>query len=505
MSKQVNRRDFLKAAGAAAGAAAVPEWMWAGRKRKPNVIVLYIDDLNFDSLSCYGGKTPTPNIDKLAKEGMKFHNGYVSSAVCTPSRFSVLTGLYASRARALKKDFPKETPAKIAFNTYLVDGDQTLPMFLQNSGYATGMVGKWHLGGYWGGKISAHEDPFNPITSREMRRMQRGLAEVVKTRGFDYAASLYLNNPSNMPIPTKSKFHNMEWLVAGAREFIEENKDMPFFLHFSTTLPHAPGGWPSLEADPRITPGGILKEAPQAGMAPREEIIKRTKDSGSSDWKAPGIVWLDEGIGALMSKLDELKLSDDTAIILISDNQDPRGKMTCYDAARVPYIVRWPGVVKAGSENNSLVSNLDVLPTVLEMAGAELPQGQPADGVSIVPLLKGEKYQRDDLMLEVNYTRAVVDKDGWKYVAVRVPDELRKKHGAKVTQGGEAPDKVFLKQDEQFPGYYDPDQLYNLKEDPQEQVNLAGDNKHAKVLARLKKRMGEYAADLPHAFGEFKN
>jgi len=141
----------------------------------------------------------------------------------------------------------------------------------------------------------------------------------------------------------------------------------------------------------------------------------------------------------------------------------------------------------------------------MEIAGAELPQGQQADGMSFLPLLRGKKYQRQDLMLEVNYTRAVVDKDGWKYIAVRVPEQLKQQHGPKTTQSGEAPDKVFLKQDQQFPGYFDPDQLYNLKEDPQEQVNLASDKKYAKRLAALKRRMGEYAADLPHAFGEFKN
>jgi len=218
-----------------------------------------------------------------------------------------------------------------------------------------------------------------------------------------------------------------------------------------------------------------------------------------------------------LKKLDDLGLADNTLVILASDHGSERGKMTCYESGtKAPCMVRWPGKIEPGQENNELVSNVDIAATIFDICGVNPSQGSHIDGVSLMPVLKGQKVRlHDSLYLEVVYARGVVT-DDFKYIAVRFPEDVEKqitpenrrefnqegaRFSSKSITGKLA---VRYNADKDFPGYFDDDQLYDLRNDPMEQVNLAGDEKYAGKLNEMKEKLREYSKNLPHAFGEFK-
>jgi arylsulfatase A-like enzyme len=283
----------------------------------------------------------------------------------------------------------------------------------------------------------------------------------------------------------------------------------------STTLPHAPAALKSLQADPRVTPAGLLDEhlnvqPSHADVLRRaEEAGYRTDDSRKSRWAAQA--WIDDGVGAVLQKLSELNLSDRTMVMYASDN-GTRGKMTCYGDA-VPCIIRWSGA-HGGRVSDELVSNIDFAPTMYELCGVTPPAGVPMDGRSLLPLLtQSSAAWRDSLYLEITYTRAVMTKD-WKYVAIRYPASIQQQitpenrrefsqEGTRISAGSRTNEHVRYHADKDFPGYYDADQLYDLRNDPMEQKNLALDPRYGDALKIMKQKMVEYSKNLPHRFGEF--
>jgi arylsulfatase A-like enzyme len=475
--------------------AAIPILIGAGCNEvnmKPNVVIIYTDDHNFEHIGVYGGNVLTPNIDRIANNGARFNRFYVSSPVCTPSRYSLMTGRYAVRSKILRKKQSTDQPAFLRWNTFLSREEKTAAHLFREAGYVTGMVGKYHLGGefgYIGGNESYDDPAVRDTISAIYRKWQQNVKDVA---GFDYVESLYGNNLHIIGVPLNMQYHNM---------------DEPFFLYLAPTLPHVPGPLESLKADPRVTAAGML-EAPITGVqASRESVFERTRAAGIDDENAP-MTWLDDGIGAVLERLEQYDLMENTIIVFASDHQSPRAKMTCYeDGANAPGAIMWEGKIKAGQEHDALVTNVDIVPTIIELAGIDPPANYEMDGKSWVGILNGTKSNiHESLYLEVVYQRAVVTKD-WKYIATRFPDRVNEQitpdnRREFTIEGKRGQDRYH--NETKFPGYYDDDQLYYLVDDKGEQRNLANDPEYAEKLDEMKMIMKAYSQNLPYAFGEFK-
>ena len=545
-----NRRDFLTALGSTALATTLgPTWVGAAdAKRQPNIVLIYADDLDFDEVPGYAaatmpcnyahyrqgksgvGKGPgllMPTIERLLTQGARFDRFYITSSVCTPSRYGLLTGRYASRCPGFVARNPAGTHATIRWNTPLGKRDATLAKALQSAGYTTGMVGKWHNFPGLGGKLKDKRfpldgDPREPELAAALAKRYRIAQQAVRDCGFDYAEAVHIGNTEHVH-PKALQGHNPEWMAAEGRKFVEANRAKPFFLYLPLSLPH--GGYNTrwmLQADPLATTSGMLDTPPDSDMPSRQEIIKRVKDAGLDQRQAMG-TWLDECVGAVVRKIDQLGLGEDTLILFVSDHQS-RGKYTCYEACRAPAVAYWPGRIPAGHVVKSVCANIDVAPALLDLAGGKRP-AEMSDGHSFLPMLLGKPEPADwrqSILLEVGNTRAVVAKR-WKYIANRVPEETAKKmsediveakrlgrrrmvgwdgaknwHPWQQKKGG-----IVYNSDKLYPCYFDADQLYDLEADVLEQRNLAADPAHADVLADMKQQLDQLITPLPHTFGEF--
>jgi len=502
---------------------------------RPNVVVIYTDDHPQEWVGAYGGNVVTPNIDSLAADGMRFDRYYVSSPVCSPSRYSALTGRYASRSRQFQDGCPPEEHVNLAWSPGIAGDDENLASVLSDHGYRTGFAGKWHQGGLEEtASLPDDADPDDPETARKMAENYEILTETIRGCGFDevhaaYSGNVFSNTPDAMA------YHNTEWVTEGAREFLTDTTDEPFFLYFAPTLTHDPWKREQIEADPRITPKGYLEDPPGA-QPPREEVLRRVQaaretsepptDAEHAAFMTEEEVrmgrtfatWLDDGVGVVLDTLERLGVAEDTLVVFTSDHGN-KGKFTTYDAgARQPCLVRWPGVVEPGSSCDRLASNVDLAPTLFEVAGVDPGADYHVDGRSFLPALTDEgEYEREDLFLEITTERAVVTDDGYKYIAVRFPPEIRDEvaDGARYQHSGdpagEARDRFMERHDldvrygagEDFPGYFDRDQLYDLVADPGEGTNLADDPAYQDRLEALQGRLEEYSRTLPHAYGEF--
>jgi arylsulfatase A-like enzyme len=241
---------------------------------RPNVVLIYTDDQDQERVGAYGG-LPTPNIDRIAEEGMRFDRFYVSSPVCTPSRYTALTGRYASRSEALSGDDPN-----VDFGARIHRDSHTLASVLSDAGYTTGMAGKWHLGDHESLEdVSPEADIEDPETADRVARNYERTVEEIERCGFDRAASAYPTNPSSVPLPEEMDHHNMDWVTQGAVEFVEDHREEPFFLYVAPTLTHGPWGLDQLASDPRNTPAGRLEEAPDV-QPDRESIRERVRERG---------------------------------------------------------------------------------------------------------------------------------------------------------------------------------------------------------------------------------
>lgn len=358
----MKRRDFLKAAGLGALSLMLPERSGGATQsspeKKPNFVFILIDDMGFKDLGFMGSRYyETPNIDKLAGEGVVFTNAYSNAPNCAPTRACLMSGQYTPRhgiytvgtsergQSRLRKLIP--TPNKTDLDSKIV----TIPESLRQAGYTSACIGKWHLG---------NKSPYRPVD-----------------RGFDIAFDR--NHAGHF---SKEGDYLTDRLTDEAIKFIEANKGGPFFLY----LPH---------------------HAVHTPIQAKERLIEKYKkkepdDIHNNPTYAAMIESLDQGVGRLMAKLDEPGLRDNTVVFFFSDNGGYanatsmvplRGsKGMLYEGGiRVPMIVRWPGVARPGGVCEEPVIGIDFYPTMLEMAGASKPSGHVLDGVSIVPLLRGEK------------------------------------------------------------------------------------------------------------------
>ncbi|HKJ68754.1 MAG TPA: sulfatase-like hydrolase/transferase [bacterium] len=439
----MNRRKFLKVAGLSTAALMLPSLggVRAQRNAKPNIIYILADDMGYGNPGCYGQETlQTPNIQRLAAEGMKFTDHYAGSTVCAPSRCALMTGMHMGHAYIRGN---QRVPLRRQ--------DVTVAGLLQDAGYVTGLYGKWGLG--------------EPETTG-----------IPNKQGFDEFFG-YLNQHhahDYYPVHLWDNMHRI-WLSGNevcqrqeyshnvihdrAMDFLSENKENPFFLYLAYTLPHANNERGSVTRD------GM--EVPDYGPFANENWPDQEKGF------AMMVKMLDDSVGEILDLLQEYGIDENTVVFFSSDNgphheggHDPdffddngplRGyKRDLYEGGiRVPMLARWPGTIEPGSETDHPSAFWDVLPTAAEIAGIPVPEG--IDGISFLPALKGEQQQSHD------YLYWEFSPQGGKQ-AVRMGDWK----GVRL-EASENPDA--------------PIELYNLRTDKGETRNVA--DQHPDITAKI--------------------
>ncbi|MGE5608113.1 MAG: sulfatase-like hydrolase/transferase, partial [Bacillota bacterium] len=346
----INRREFVTMMSAGAAGLLVPGLFSRGAStgRRPNVIVILIDDLGYADLSCHSATdVQTPNIASLAKNGIDFTQGYVSAPQCSPSRAGLLTGRYQQRFGHEWNAAPKEASATVG----LPLSQRTLADVFKANGYATGMVGKWHLG-------------LNPY----FHPLKRGFQEFF---GFLDSSHDYFYKPDHAhdPIcrgytPVVEKEYLTDAFTREAVSFIQRHKNEPFFLYLPYNAVHVP------------------LEAPPTKYLDRFAHIEKEKRRLFCAMLAA----VDDGVGAVLSTLRQLNLEEDTLVFLVSDNGGPTAgnssRNTPYRGGKgglgeggihVPFLAQWKGHLPAGKEYAQPIISLDVFPTALAAAGIVPP------------------------------------------------------------------------------------------------------------------------------------
>jgi arylsulfatase A-like enzyme len=498
---------------------------------QPNVLFIITDDMypwQMNFMPEGRGQNYTPNLDRLATEGTIMRNQYVASTVCTPSRYNVLTGRYASRAQDPRfvADLERKGQPHVQWNTYIdPTRERTLANHLSDAGYRTGFVGKDHVV-YVPDRehIGLSADPEDPKIQARMKHNAEVNEMALKNAGFEYVSRVYHNNP-DFNGSRDLAVHNQDWITEGAVEFIKQEDDRPFFLYFATTIPHGPTpperSW---NADKRATPEGWLKHPPK--VQPDAASIARRACHEDVEGKET-LIWLDDAIGVLLETLEANGELENTIIFFFNDHGQAAKGSVYQGGVYNPSIVwkenGWP--VGAGSD--ALVSNIDFTPTILDLANAQPPDN--VDGTSFLPILTGEKDSvRDSLFFEMGFSRAVL-KDDVKYIALRYPpqianmsiqqrqanldemnDNLRERGRPVHTEdptmpfghlmaipGGHDAEQGAVNT---YPHYYEPDQLYDLSSDPKERNNLIDDEAYSDEEKELKSLMQDYLQDLPGNF-----
>jgi len=408
---------------------------------KPNIVFIMADDLGYGDLGCYGQKLiRTPNIDRLAKEGIRFTQAYAGGSVCTPTRASLMTGKHNGHSPA-RDNIPH-------YATYLEEEDVTIAEVLSDTGYRCGGVGKWSLGD--AGSVG--------------RATNQGFATWLGYLNQDdahyYFPEFLDENEGRLELPgnQKSREHYSHHLMfERALEFIRESKDGPFFLYGAFTLPHFSSG----SEDPtRLT---IPSDAPYSA----EDWPQAAKNYAAM------VTMLDRDVGKMVQLIDDLGLKERTLIVFTSDNgawgelpetfrsSGPlRGaKRDLYEGGiRVPFIARQPGIIPVDQKSDEVITLWDMLPTLAELAGGKVPEG--IDGHSVTEALRGEsvKEPHEYLYWDYGHCRERYDQ------AVR----LGSWKGIRLGQGSAI-------------------QLYDLTSDPSETTDVA--KKHPEVVKEIEKRM----------------
>ena len=405
MDRQPTRRSFLNiTAGAMCTGPLAAMQRKIAPARKPNIVVILADDLGYGELSCQGNpEIPTPNIDSIARNGVRFTDGYVTAPVCCPSRAGLMTGRYQTRfghelnAIGLQNKLP---------GVGLPLSETTLASTLKSAGYATGMTGKWHLGG-----------------SPQFHPQQRGFDEFF---GFLHEGHFYvpppyagvsshLRNPEppydeENPIlrgtqPTQEKEYLTNAFTREAVSFIEKHKQHPFFLYVPFNAIHSP----------------------MQALEPYLNRFTRIEDLHRRIFAAM-LAALDEGVGRILAKLRESGLEDNTLIFFLSDNGGPTAELTSNNkplrggkgqlfegGIRIPFMVQWKGRLRPGQIRNDPVISLDIFATAAAAAGATT--GRAVDGVDLMPYLAETKKAAPHETLFWRYGQnAALRKGNWKLV-----------------------------------------------------------------------------------------
>lgn len=419
----------------------------------PNIVIILADDMGYADAGAYGSpKIKTPELDKMANQGMKFSSFYTES-LCSPTRAALLTGSYAHRVGVSQVFWPDSDDG-------LNPEEITIAELLQEEGYTTATIGKWHLG---------HEKPFLPTN-----------------HGFDYYFGLPFSNdmgpnarPAKGPYDPMPIMRNEEVIERGpdqalltkryteeATQFIRENRDKPFFVYMAHTMPHVP-------------------------LYVSEEF------RGKSDFGLYGdvIEEIDWSTGQMLNTLDELNLTENTLVIFLSDNgpwlqkgEDGglatplrEGKGTSWEGGhRVPAIMMWPGEIPANTTNDAMATIMDLYPTIANLVGANLPEDRVIDGKDIWPLLAGET---DKSPHEVFYYYRLR-----QLQAIRIGDWKLHLEGNRRDYNN-----VHYDYSNNF-NFHQDEALYNLKEDIGEQRNLVRD--YPEIVKKLKQAVEKHKEEI---------
>ncbi len=458
---QYSRREFLTMVGAGASSLALGSLLGCKSstpERLPNIVIIFTDDQGYSDLGSYGARGfSTPNLDRLADEGMRFTDFYVTSSVCSPSRASLLTGCYAQRVDIPDVLAPPGPPwTKGRTNIGLNSEETTIAKILKPLGYSTACFGKWHLG---------HRPQFLPT--------RHGFDEYF---GLPYSNDMIPEDYPDLPLmdgedvveynPDQSRLTTM--YTERSLQFIDKNKDRPFFLYVPHTMPHVP-------------------------------LYVSDKFRGKSEQGLYGdvIMEIDWSVGEILKKLKQLHLDNNTLVIFASDNGPwlaygnhagsalplREGKMTVFEGGqRVPCIMRWPGKIPSGSTCSELASTIDLLPTIASITGAALPSTK-IDGKNIQPLLKnkpGVKSPHEAFFYYYANDLHAVRSGKWKlHLPHKYISPVEIGHGG---IGGKTENKEL------------PLALYNLEIDIQEQMNVA--SQYPDIVQRLTRLANEFDADL---------
>ena len=493
----VNRRDFMKGIGLGAAALALPPWLTprgasaadapaasaapavsGTTGRKPNIVYILADDLGYGDLACQNlkSKIPTPHMDRLATQGVRFSDAHDPTAVCTPTRYGILTGRYCWRS-------PMKTGVLGGFSPPLIAPDRlTVPALLKQHGYATACIGKWHLGMTWPRKDGAGKGKGAAENSIDFAQP---ITDGPCTRGFDYyfgiSASLdmppyvFIENDRTVALPTATQERLKEGYVRQgpkdpdfkledvlprftkrATEYIAEraagHAGQPFFLYLALNAPHTP-----------IVPAEFVKGRSQAG------------DYGDY------VVEVDWTVGEVLKALDEHRLADDTLVIVTSDNGpeviayaraekyrhfsmgELRGvKRDVWEGGhRVPFLARWPGRIKPGTVCDEVICHTDLLATAAAIVGAKLPDNAGEDSYSILPALVGEKLDRPIREATVHHSatgKFAIRKGHWVLIDARSGGDNKVPEWFDAERGYKPSDQ--------------PGELYDLTQDLAERRNL---------------------------------
>ncbi|MEX0986640.1 MAG: sulfatase-like hydrolase/transferase, partial [Bacteroidales bacterium] len=482
---------------------------------------------------CGDSEVHTPIIDDLARNGMIFTRAYVSSSVCSPSRYSMLTGRYAGRSegRSFMRLHPEGEMTRVENNTELEEQRHNLPRLLQQAGYRTGFVGKSHIIDHhllgrqnWeeNGLIPYDQgaDPKIPEVNEAMHRNHGFWSNRIMDFGFDYANGIYAANLKELHNDSLN-VHNLEWKNKAALEFIETSGDEPFFLYYSEMVPHGPAPWINrngkyihgLDANPRFTGEGYV-EGPFENMPERDKILKEVQQAGK-DTDHAWLTWFDHAVGAVVEKLKEQGILENTLIVVCSDHGNYNfGKTTIYEGGvKIPLMIYWPGGIEPGQVYDELVQNIDFAPTFLDLAGVDLSEVEELDGVSLKNTFAGDiKPVHDHLFFEIGFARGVMTKE-WKYIAVRYDEKTREEiESGKIYTGwnGHTYTRPYYIRNTHLgyhsvllnPNYFQPDQLYDLVNDSREQNNLFAEN--PEQAKKMKVKLRELLQSFPNRpYGEF--
>ncbi|MBI5772507.1 MAG: arylsulfatase [Verrucomicrobia bacterium] len=461
---------------------------WLADAAKPNIVFILADDLGYGDLGCYNkdSKIPTPHLDELAREGMRFTDAHSPDSVCTPTRYALLTGRYSWRTRLQRNVLGPYSPPLIAPDRL------TVATLLKQHGYATAAIGKWHLGWTWATKDGQPPSGrTNPMSNVDF---SKPVTDGPTTRGFDYYFGTevpnyppycFIENDRTVGIPSVREGGRDEqfnipgpmlpgWklvnilpeLTKRAVKWVEDSakSGQPFFLYFPLTSPHFP-----------VVPAPEFKG--KSGAGDFGDFVVQT------DWTA----------GQVLAALQRSGVADNTLVIFTSDNgPEITGEVNpgAYDRVtqfqhwsmgelrgakrdlwegghRVPFLARWPGKIKAGAVSGETICHVDFMRTVAAILGAKLPDSAAPDSYSLLPVFLGEPYPKPLREATVHHAASgkfAIRKGDWVLIDAPTGDD----NGAR----GEPP---WLKEQRGYAKSAAPGELFNVREDVAQRHNHFAD------------------------------